>query len=103
MGQSQASFVALQQMHLIVAHRHTEWRLLPAFGEELTQGPGVEQGAREQMGPHLRALLQQADRAVGGLLFEGDGGRKASWACSDHYHIEFHYVAFHLAPAPELS
>ncbi|MNL00890.1 hypothetical protein D3C87_1213370 [compost metagenome] len=102
-GQLQGAALVSQQMDLVICDRHAEGGLLPAFRQQLLEGNGIEQGAREQMSPDFRPFLQQADREIRGLLLQCDGGTEASRAATDDDDIKFHCFAFHLASALDLA
>lgn len=102
-GQLQGAAVALQQVHLIVVDLDPERGLLPALWQQFLEGDGIQQGAGEQMGADLRPLLQQADRQLGIVLFEGDGGTESRRAATDDDDIKFHCFAFHLASVLDLA
>ena len=90
-------------MNLIIVDGYAEGRLLPAVRQQLLEGDGIEQGAREQMGADFRSFFQHADREIGIVLLKGDGCTESCGAATDDDDIKFHCFAFHLASALDLA
>ena len=87
-----------QQQKAVLDSRGNERRgALAPVGEELVERARLEDGAREDVGADLRALLDDADRnlAAGrrGELLQADRGGEARRPGADHDHVVFHPLA----------
>ena len=73
--------------------------LLPV-GQQLGEGFGIDDGARQDMGAHFGPFLEHADvdllALLGCQLLEPDGGGQTGRSGADDHDIEFHRVAFDL-------
>ena len=84
-----------QEQHLVASHRLVERRAerLPV-GDQLGEGLGVHDRAREDMGARLGAFFEHDDRQLGaffsGELLQADGRREPAGAAAHHDHVVVH-------------
>ena len=84
-----------QKLHIVAGHRLRQ-RSAQRFpvGKQLGQGPGVHDGAAQDMGARLGALFQHHHRNIRAffsrLLLQPDGGRQPARAATHHDNVVFH-------------
>jgi hypothetical protein len=77
-----------------VRHRRLDGRVLAApFGEEAVETDRIDDGARQDVGADLRALLHHHDAHVGRKLLEPDRGREPARTRAHDHDVEFHAFA----------
>ena len=80
-----------QYVNLVAADRGQQGcvAILPV-GEQLIQCSGLKYGAGQDMGAHLGAFLDHANRQCFVELAQAAGSGQASGTCADDHHIVFH-------------
>src|SRR4029078_9823149 len=84
---------------VVLAHPNRQRRVLALpVGDQLVERDRVDHRARQNVGPHLAALLEDADRDVAPLsgceLLQADCCGEARRAAPDDDHVILHGVAF---------
>ena len=98
---------AQQIVHLVLDHRHAQWRALPLpVRHQLVQRAGFNDRPGQEVRADFRALLHQADAGLlpglGRKAGIADGGGQARRPSAHHHQVKLHGLSFH-PPAPKMA